>query len=84
MESRGDDVTYVSNLDTHRDSMDHLRARGLLSVGHDEYYTREMFDALIAGKIDPDTFGDIYFDKIEDRLMGLVPHEFKALLVRRS
>lgn len=46
-------------------------------------YTRDMFDALIAGKLDPERFGDIYFDKIEDRLMGLVPHEFKALVMRR-
>ncbi len=47
-------------------------------------YTRAMFDELIAGKLDADSFGDVYFDKIEDRLMGLVPHEFKALLLRRN
>jgi len=46
-------------------------------------YTRQMFDELIAGKIDPAQFGDIYFDKIEDRLHGLVPHEFKALMVTK-
>jgi len=46
-------------------------------------YTRAMFDQLIAGKLDAERFGDVYFDKIEDRLMGLVPHEFKALIVRR-
>ena len=43
MESRGDDVTYISNLDTHRDAMGLLRAKGFLSVGHDEYWTIEMF-----------------------------------------
>jgi len=41
-----------------------------------------MFEELtepIAGE-----FGDVRFSPIEDRLMGLVPHEFKALVVRRG
>ena len=46
MESRGDDVTYISNLDTHAEPETLLRAKGFLSVGHDEYYTREMFGGL--------------------------------------
>ena len=46
MESRGDDVTYVSCLDTHRDPDALARAKGFLSVGHDEYYTMAMFDGL--------------------------------------
>lgn len=46
LESRGDDVTYISNLDTHRDPAGLRRARGLLSVGHDEYYSIEMFENL--------------------------------------
>jgi hypothetical protein len=45
-------------------------------------YTREMFEALCAGKLDPARFGDIRYEPIENRLMGLVPHEFKALLLR--
>jgi hypothetical protein len=44
MESLGYDVTYTSNLDTHRDSKGLLRAHGFLSVGHDEYWTMEMFE----------------------------------------
>jgi hypothetical protein len=44
MESQGYDVTYISNLDTHRDGPGLQRARGLLSVGHDEYWTIEMFN----------------------------------------
>lgn len=44
MESQGYDVTYISNLDTHRDAAGLLRGKGFLSVGHDEYWTREMFD----------------------------------------
>jgi hypothetical protein len=48
MESLGFDVTYVSNLDTHRDANGLRRARGFLSVGHDEYWTMEMFENLRA------------------------------------
>jgi hypothetical protein len=44
MESLGYDVTYISNLDTHRDPDGLRRARGFLSVGHDEYWTIEMFE----------------------------------------
>jgi hypothetical protein len=44
MESLGYDVSYISNLDTHRDPMGLRRARGFLSVGHDEYWTMEMFE----------------------------------------
>jgi hypothetical protein len=44
MEAQGYDVTYVSNLDTHRDPRGLQRARGFLSVGHDEYWSIEMFD----------------------------------------
>jgi hypothetical protein len=43
LESQGYDVTYISNQDTHADPAGLLRARGLLSVGHDEYWTIEMF-----------------------------------------
>ena len=44
MESLGYDVTYISNLDTHRNPKGLTRAKGLLSVGHDEYWTIEMFN----------------------------------------
>lgn len=43
LEREGYDVTYISNLDTHRDPQALLRARGFLSVGHDEYWSIEMF-----------------------------------------
>src|SRR2546427_10179233 len=48
LESRGYDVTYISNLDTHADPKGLLRAKGFLSVGHDEYYSIEMFRNLKA------------------------------------
>ena len=44
MESLGYDVSYVSNLDIHRNSTELRRTKGLLSVGHDEYWTIEMFN----------------------------------------
>lgn len=44
LEKEGYDVSYISNLDTHHDGPGLLRAKGLISVGHDEYWTREMFD----------------------------------------
>ncbi len=46
LEQHGDDVTYISNLDTHSDPAGLMRARGFLSVGHDEYYSIEMFQNL--------------------------------------
>jgi hypothetical protein len=46
LESQGYDVTYISNLDTHADGRSLMRAKGFLSVGHDEYYSQEMFDNL--------------------------------------
>lgn len=46
-------------------------------------YTETMFGAILADKVDRATIGELYFDRIEDRLMGLVPHEFKALILKR-
>jgi hypothetical protein len=43
LESRGYDVTYLSNLDTHAEPNGLMRAKGFLSVGHDEYWSMEMF-----------------------------------------
>ena len=43
MESQGYDVTYISNLDTHADPKTLARANGFISIGHDEYYSIEMF-----------------------------------------
>ena len=43
-----------------------------------------MFEALLDGKQEMDAIGDIRFEPIEDRLGGLVPHEFKALVIRKN
>src|SRR5207244_699470 len=43
MEKEGYDVSYISNVDTHADARGLLRAKGWLSVGHDEYWSLDMF-----------------------------------------
>jgi hypothetical protein len=43
MEKEGYDVSYISNMDTHADGKGLLRAKGLLSIGHDEYWSLDMF-----------------------------------------
>jgi hypothetical protein len=50
MEQQGYDVTYVSNLDLHRDDRSLSRAKGFLSVGHDEYWSEQMFANGIAAR----------------------------------
>jgi hypothetical protein len=48
LEQQGFDVTYCSNTDVHADPKCLLRAKGFLSVGHDEYWSREQFDHVVA------------------------------------
>jgi SAM-dependent methyltransferase len=47
-------------------------------------YTPAMFEAALAGKVDRADVGDLRWDRIEDRLMGLIPHEFRALVVTKG
>jgi hypothetical protein len=44
MEKEGYDVSYTSNADTHADGKGLLRCKGWLSVGHDEYWSLDMFN----------------------------------------
>lgn len=44
LEKEGYDVTYISNTDTHADREALLRSKAFISVGHDEYWTQQMFD----------------------------------------
>ncbi len=43
IEKEGYDVSYISNVDTHADPKGLLRAKAFLSVGHDEYWSLDMF-----------------------------------------
>ena len=47
LEKEGYDVSYISNIDTHTDREGLLRAKGWLSVGHDEYWTQQMYDNVV-------------------------------------
>jgi len=44
MEKEGYDVSYISNVDTHADGKSLLRAKAWISVGHDEYWSLNMFN----------------------------------------
>lgn len=47
-------------------------------------YTPELLATRVGDKLDITAVGELRWDRIEDRLMGLVPHEFKALMLRRA
>jgi len=53
LEQHGYDVTYTSNIDTHSDGDGIRRGKCFFSVGHDEYWSMEMYnnvrDAIAAG-----------------------------------
>lgn len=44
MEQQSYDVSYISNRDTHANPDTLLRTKAFLSIGHDEYWSQEMFD----------------------------------------
>ena len=50
MEKHGYDVSYISNVDTHADPRGLLRAKGFISVGHDEHWSLEMYDNAIKAR----------------------------------
>jgi hypothetical protein len=50
LEKEGYDVTYISNVDTHADGRGLLRGKVWLSVGHDEYWTQEMYDNVVSAR----------------------------------
>ena len=50
VERSGYDVTYVSDLDTHENGADLLRHSALISMGHDEYWSKPMYDAAEAAR----------------------------------
>ncbi len=69
MEQQGYDVSYTSNVDTHTDPQGLLRARGWLSVGHDEYWSVEIYRhvrAAIAAGVNVAFLG-------ADTCIGLIP-----------
>ena len=47
-------------------------------------YTPALLEATLAGKVSREEIGELRWDRIEDRLMGLVPHEFKVLVGKKK
>lgn len=50
IEQQGYDVSYISNVDTHRYGSRLQKTKGFISVGHDEYWTLEMYDNVMAAR----------------------------------
>jgi hypothetical protein len=50
LERSGYDVTYSTDLDTHSNGSRLLGFKGFLSVGHDEYWSKPMYDAVEAAR----------------------------------
>jgi hypothetical protein len=50
LEKSGYDVTYSTDIDTHTAGARLLSYRGILSVGHDEYWSKPMYDAVVAAR----------------------------------
>lgn len=50
MEKEGYDVSYISNIDVHDGSAKMQRAKAFLSVGHDEYWTKDMYNNVAAAR----------------------------------
>ena len=50
LEQSGYDVTYSTNVDTHTDGARLRSVKGFLSVGHDEYWSKEMVDAATSAR----------------------------------
>ncbi len=67
--------TYLRNLQ----ALFARHGRRLLKLA----YTREDLEALAEGALDLDRVEALHFDKIEDRICGLVPHHFKILLCHK-
>jgi len=71
-----------------RTTRSYFRALQALLESHDVKiskigFTREMLEERLEGKVDMKGIGDFHFAPIEERLMGLVPFEFKALILTR-
>jgi len=50
VEASGYDVTYTTDVDTHANGAELLRHQAFLSIGHDEYWSNEMYNAAQAAR----------------------------------
>ena len=91
LEKEGYNVTYISGVDTHADPKGLLRTKAYISVGHDEYWTPQMFDNVMKARdhgvnllflCGNSVDGTVYLDPSSDgrpnRITGRLPQrEFK-------
>src|SRR5262245_18137726 len=50
MEKNGYDITYSTNIETHTDAARILNYRGFISSGHDEYWSKTMYDGITTAR----------------------------------
>jgi hypothetical protein len=50
LEQSGYDVTYMTDVDTHANATALLRSKSFLVTGHDEYWSKEMYDGVQAAR----------------------------------
>ncbi len=51
MEKQGYDLKYITNLDLHENSAVLQKTKAFISTGHDEYYSKPMWDRLVSAKL---------------------------------
>lgn len=73
MEKAGYDVSYISNLDTHADAKGLMRSKAFLSVGHDEYWSLEMYNHVKAA-IDSGVHAAFLSGNSVDGVVGMLPN----------
>lgn len=72
MEQHGYDVSYISNIDTHADGKGLLRGKAFLSVGHDEYWSLDMYDHVKA-TIDAGVNAAFFSGNSVDGVLAITP-----------
>src|SRR5262245_8859181 len=73
MEKEGYDVSYISNVDTHADAAGLRRAKAFLSVGHDEYWSLDMFQNVKAA-IDGGVHAAFFSGNAVDGVVAMLPN----------
>jgi hypothetical protein len=73
MEQHGYDVSYISNVDTHADPKGLHRAKAFLSVGHDEYWSLDMFRNVRAA-LDAGVHGAFFSGNAVDGVVAMLPN----------
>src|SRR5438034_9513692 len=73
MEKDGYDVSYISNVDTHADAAGLRRGKAFLSVGHDEYWSLDMFQNVKAA-IDSGVHAAFFSGNAVDGVVAMLPN----------